>query len=119
MHPRYLNRVALITGASRGIGRAIALSLAAEGAKIIVNYARQEAAAEAVVAEIRDHGGEALAAAADVRDRTAVSAMIELGIATFGQIDVLVNNAGIEVMAPILELRDDQLDALVGGHLKG
>ena len=119
MVQRLSDRVALVTGASRGIGRAIAIRLAADGAKVIVNYARQREAAEAVVAEINGLGQDACAVAADVRDRAAIDSLVEFTLARYGGIDILVNNAGIEVIASILDLRNDQLDTLIDVHVKG
>jgi 3-oxoacyl-[acyl-carrier protein] reductase len=89
----FKDRVVLITGASRGIGASIAASFAAEGATVAVNYLQNTAAAEGVVAACRDAGGDASAFQADVTDSSAVPAMVENVIRTFGKIDVLVNNA--------------------------
>ncbi|HEX6988202.1 MAG TPA: 3-oxoacyl-[acyl-carrier-protein] reductase [Bacillota bacterium] len=92
---RLSERVALVTGASRGIGRAIALALAAEGAAVAVNYARSQAAAQEVVDLIRQQGGRAEAFQADVADAEQVDALVAGVEAALGQVDVLVNNAGI------------------------
>lgn len=89
----FKDKVVLITGASRGIGASIAISFAAEGATIAVNYLQNTSAAESVVARCRDAGGDASAFQADVTDSAAVPAMVENVISTFGRIDVLVNNA--------------------------
>ncbi|HXZ00078.1 MAG TPA: SDR family oxidoreductase [Stellaceae bacterium] len=88
-------KVALVTGGSRNIGRAIALDLAAGGAAVVVNTRRSREAAEAVAAEIEAAGGRAMAALADVTDEAAVSAMIEHGVERFGRLDILVNNAAL------------------------
>ncbi|WP_278343106.1 SDR family NAD(P)-dependent oxidoreductase, partial [Parageobacillus thermoglucosidasius] len=88
-------KVALVTGASRGIGRAIALELARQGAKIAVNYAGSEAKANEVVGEIKNMGGEAFAIQADVADAQAVEQMVKTVLERFERIDILVNNAGI------------------------
>src|SRR5262245_56233247 len=88
-------RVALVTGASRGIGKAIALTLAQCGAKVAVNYLNGAREAEAVAASIRESGGQALAVAADVSDRAQVEEMIAKVASELGPIDILVNNAGI------------------------
>ena len=88
-------KVAVVTGGSRGIGRAIALHLAAEGAPVVVNYVERADAAGAVIAEIRQAGGNAVAVRADVAERQAVAALVERTVAEFGGLDILVNNAGI------------------------
>jgi len=92
---RLLERVAVVTGASRGIGRAIALALAREGADVAVNYVRAESSAMEVVSDIRDMGRRALPVRADVAQQGEVEAMIEKATTGLGEIDVLVNNAGI------------------------
>ena len=116
-------RNALVTGASRGIGRAIALKLATEGANIIVNYANSASAAEDVVAEIRELGVHAEAIQADVSDRSACEAMVDSAIKVFGQIDMLVNNAGIGSSGidrpTITEATYDQYELLLGANLWG
>ncbi|MGQ9466567.1 MAG: 3-oxoacyl-[acyl-carrier-protein] reductase [Anaerolineae bacterium] len=89
------NRVAVVTGASRGIGRAIAMELARRGARVVVNYHQNADAAEEVVAAIRAAGGEATAVQADVSDAAQAQALIQATLDTYGQIDILVNNAGV------------------------
>jgi 3-oxoacyl-[acyl-carrier protein] reductase len=93
--PRLAGRAALVTGGSRGIGRAIALALAAEGAAVAVNYRSGRAEAEDVVAEIEAAGGRAIAVAADVAEPAEAEAMVERAIAELGGLHILVNNAGI------------------------
>jgi 3-oxoacyl-[acyl-carrier protein] reductase len=113
------NKVAIVTGASRGIGSAIAERLAADGFRVVVNYAGRAANAEALVAKIEGQGGRAIPAQADVSDPAAVSRMFEAAQAAFGGVDVLVNNAGIMKLATIAESEDGLFDAQVAVNLKG
>ena len=112
-------KVALVTGASRGIGRAIALRLASEGAKVAINYAGNTAKAEAVKAEIEQNGGEAILVQADVSDSASVDAMVAKVIEAFGQIDILVNNAGITRDGLMMRMKDEDFDAVINTNLKG
>ena len=112
-------KVALVTGASRGIGRAIALRLAGEGAKVAINYAGNTAKAEAVKAEIEQNGGEAILVQADVADSSAVEAMVAKVNEAFGQIDILVNNAGITRDGLLMRMKEEDFDAVVNTNLKG
>ena len=112
-------KVALVTGASRGIGRAIALKLAAEGAKVAINFAGSTAKAEAVKAEIEEHGGEAILVQASVADPAAVEDMIRKVIDAFGRIDILVNNAGIAKDGLLIKMKDEDFDAVLNTNLKG
>ena len=113
------SRVALVTGASRGIGAAIAQRLARDGHAVIVNYAGNAAAAEQVVRNIESGGGKALAAQADVADATAVARMFDSAEAAFGGIDVLVNNAGILKLSAIGASDDALFDSQIAVNLKG
>ena len=88
-------KCAVVTGASRGIGRAIALELASQGAKVVVNYSGSEQKALDVVAEIVENGGEAIAVQANISDNDSVQALMKKALDTYGSLDILVNNAGI------------------------
>lgn len=116
---RLRDRVAIVTGASRGIGRATALALAAEGAKVVVNYASSSQAAEAVVAEIQQIGSEAIALKADVGKADQVDALFSTVMEKWGQIDVLVNNAGITRDGLMLRMKLEDWQAVVDLNLTG
>jgi 3-oxoacyl-[acyl-carrier protein] reductase len=113
------NKVALITGASRGIGAAVAQRLATDGFKIVVNYARGAGLAQEVADKIASAGGEAIVVQADVTDPAAVAAMFDAAERSFGGVDVAVNNAGIMTLAPIVEFADDAFDQTIAINLKG
>ncbi len=98
------NKVVLITGASRGIGRATAVEMARAGANVVINYNSHEQEAEEVAAEVQDCGREALVFQADVSDREAVEAMVQATVDRFGHLDILVSNAYYSVREPFLEL---------------
>ena len=111
-------KVAVVTGASRGIGRAIAETLAAEGATVVVNYQSNAAAAEEVVAAITAAGGRALALAADVSDTAAAEGLIKAAIDAFGHIDIVVNNAGTTRDTLLLSMKEEQWDVVMATNLK-
>ena len=113
------NKTALVTGASRGIGRATALELAKAGAEVAVNYAGNRAAAEEVVAQIQAAGGQAFMVQADVGDAAAVDAMVKSVVEQFGSIDILVNNAGITRDNLIMRMKEEDWDAVIHTNLKG
>ncbi|ANG98758.1 3-ketoacyl-ACP reductase [Brucella pseudogrignonensis] len=112
-------KVALVTGASRGIGAAIAKRLGKDGFTVIVNYAGSADAAAAVVREIEAAGGKAMTAQADVSDAGAVKGMFDSADAAFGGVDVLINNAGIMMLAPIAAADDQNVSRQVDINLKG
>jgi NAD(P)-dependent dehydrogenase (short-subunit alcohol dehydrogenase family) len=112
-------KVALVTGSSRGLGRAIARVLAREGADVAINYARDEAAAAAAVDELRGLGRRAWAHRASVSDRSAVRAMVAAIEADAGQLDILVNNAGHGQVVPLALMEEDDWDRMMAVHLKG
>ncbi|PSB28566.1 3-oxoacyl-[acyl-carrier-protein] reductase [Stenomitos frigidus] len=116
---RLQGKVALITGASRGIGRATALALAAEGAKIVVNYASSRTAADAVVAEIEAIGSSAIALPADVSKADQVDGLVNAVMEKWGQIDVLVNNAGITRDTLLLRMKPEDWQAVIDLNLTG
>lgn len=114
-----MTKVALVTGASRGIGRSIALQLAEEGYNVVVNYAGNKEKADAVVAEIQAKGLESMAIQANVANGDEVKAMIKDVVKTFGSIDVLVNNAGITRDNLLMRMKEHEWDDVVDTNLKG
>ena len=113
------SKVAIVTGASRGIGAAIAERLGRDGLAVIVNYSGSAAPAEEVVRKIEAAGGKALSARADVSDAAAVRGLFDAAEAAFGGVDVLVNNAGIMKLAKIADADDAAFDQQVAVNLKG
>jgi 3-oxoacyl-[acyl-carrier protein] reductase len=113
------DKVAIVTGASRGIGAAVAERLAAEGFTVVVNYSGDAKSAEALVRKIESRGGRALTAKADVSDVRAVRGMFDAAEAAFGGVDVLVNNAGIMKLAKIADSDDALFDRQLAVNLKG
>ena len=112
------NKVALITGGSRGIGRAVALELAARGAAVVVNYNKSPEAAEDVVKKIQGAGGKAAAFQADVSDIKQAEALVKFAVATFGDLSILVNNAGITRDTLIMMMSEADWDAVITTNLK-
>ena len=112
-------KVALVTGGSRGIGRALCLQQAKEGAKVVVNYAGSQAAAEEVVEKIKAEGGEAIAVQGDVASYADADKMVSATVEAFGRIDILVNNAGITRDNLLMRMKEDEWDAVINTNLKG
>ncbi len=112
------NRVAVVTGASRGIGRAVAFELAAQGAAVVINYNSSAKSAEEVVAKIEAEGGKAAAFQADVSNFEQAQNLIKFAIDTFGNLDILVNNAGITRDGLIMMMKEDDWDAVINTNLK-
>ena len=112
-------RVAIVTGATRGIGRAIAAKLAVDGFNIVVNYRGEEEPANSLVDELRQHGSEARAIRADITNAEDVAGLIEGAIAAFGKLDVLVNNAGITRDTLLMRMSEEDWDAVLTTNLKG
>jgi 3-oxoacyl-[acyl-carrier protein] reductase len=112
-------KVALVTGSSRGVGRAIALGYAKEGASVVVNYTSNQKAGEEVVEEIHKMGSKAILFKADVAKAAEAEAMVQKGIEEFGSLDILVNNAGFSRPAMLLKMTEEQWDQVLGIHLKG
>jgi 3-oxoacyl-[acyl-carrier protein] reductase len=113
------DRVAIVTGASRGIGRAAALELARQGARVLVNYQRNADAAREVAAAITAAGGEALVWEADVTDEVAVMRMVQVCLERWGRLELLVNNAGITADAPLARMKEEQWRAVIDTNLTG
>ncbi|MCS3407443.1 SDR family oxidoreductase [Serratia sp. AKBS12] len=112
-------QVAIVTGASRGIGAAIAERLAADGFTVIINYAGSQTLADELVRKIEQGGGRALSVQADVSDAAAVARMFERAEQAFGGVDVLVNNAGVIALAPLAEIDAAEVDRVIDINLKG
>jgi 3-oxoacyl-[acyl-carrier protein] reductase len=119
MYQKLEGKIALITGGSRGIGAAIAKRLAADGANVAITYTKGADAAASVVKEIERAGGKAVAIQADATDADAIQAAVEKAVATFGRIDVLVNNAGTANPKPFEETTLEELDRLIDINVRG
>jgi 3-oxoacyl-[acyl-carrier protein] reductase len=116
---RLKDKSAVVTGASRGVGRAIALAYAREGANVVVNYASNEAAADQVVLEIEALGRKAVKIQGDVSRKEEATAVVQGAKEHFGRLDILVNNAGFSKPAMLLKMTEEQWDQVVDLHLKG
>jgi 3-oxoacyl-[acyl-carrier protein] reductase len=119
MQNKLAGKVALVTGASRGIGREIAEKLASHGAKVVVNYASNPSKAEEVVNGINRLGGEAIAIQADISIVAEVEVMFSKTLEAFGQVDILVNNAGIMITKPIANMTEEDFDKQFAINVKG
>jgi len=113
------NKTVLVTGGSRGIGEAIALSFAKAGANVIINYNQSQTQAKRIVQEIVNSGGKAIAVQADVADFEQAKSLVEKGIEVFGNIDVLVNNSGITKDNMIIRMTEADFDSVIEVNLKG
>jgi glucose 1-dehydrogenase len=116
---RLQGKTAIVTGAGRGIGRAIAAGYAREGAAVVVNYSRSKEAAEDLVAAIRRAGGKAVSVLGDVSDHSSHAALVQAAIDAFGRLDILVNNAGIEIHEPAIEPTADTWRKTLSVNLEG
>src|SRR5690349_19866417 len=119
MNRKLEGKIALITGGSRGIGAAIAKRLATDGAKVAFTYAKGADAAGSVIKEIERDGGKAIAIQADATDAKAVKAAVEKTVATFGRLDVLVNNAGTAIPKPFEETTLEEMDRVIDINVRG
>jgi glucose 1-dehydrogenase len=117
--PRLAGKIALVTGSSRGIGRAIAVRLAQEGADVAINYSRDEAPALEVLAEVEAAGRRGVVIKADLANVAETRAMVDDVVSQLGRLDVLVNNAGVEKKAPFWEATERDYDLVLGVNLKG
>lgn len=116
---KLVDKVAIVTGAGRGIGKGIALSLAQQGAHVVANYAHSAQGVAEVVEQITGLGRKAVAVQADVSRADQVQALVDRTVEQFGMVDILVNNAGIDPHVPFLEMTEEQWDWIVDTNLKG
>ena len=113
------DKIALVTGSSRGVGRAVAIGFAKQGANVVVNYTSNENAASEVVETIQSMGSKAIAVKADVAQKAEAENLVNSAIDTFGRLDILVNNAGFTRPSMMIKMTEDQWDQVVDIHLKG
>lgn len=113
------DKVAIITGASRGIGAEIAKAIAQAGASVIINYANNRSAADLIVSEIKNLGGNAIPVRVDVSNSVEVKALFDAAITHFGKIDILINNAGTAIFKAIQDTSDEELDRIFAINVKG
>ncbi len=113
------SKIALVTGSSRGVGKAVALGFAKNGADLVINYTSNQDAADSVVSEIQSMGRKAIAVKADVAALSDVNDLVNAAVDTFGRLDILVNNAGFTRPAMMVKMSEEQWDQVVDIHLKG
>jgi len=113
------DKTAVVTGSSRGVGRAVALDFAKNGAKVVVNYTASAQAADNVVAQIKSMGSDAIAVKADVAQKSDAQQLVDSAVDTWGRLDILVNNAGFTRPALMVKMTEEQWDQVVDIHLKG
>ena len=116
---RLANKVALVTGSGRGIGKAVALAFAKEGAKLVINDISNDAAVNKVVDTVQQMGTEAIGVMANVTKKSDVEALVGAAVDRFGRLDILVNNAGFTRPALLLKMTEEQWDSVIDVHLKG
>ena len=119
MSNKLSNKVAIVTGASKGIGAAIAKSLAAEGASVVVNYASSKTGAEAVVAAITQAGGTAIAVGGDVSKAAEAQGIVDAAVAKFGRLDIVVNNSGIYAFSPLESITEESFHQMFNVNVLG
>jgi 3-oxoacyl-[acyl-carrier protein] reductase len=119
MSKKLEGKVAIVTGASKGIGAGIALQMAAEGASVVVNYSSSKEGADRVVKAINQNGGKAVAVQANIAQQADVKRLFEQAKSAFGRVDILVNNAGVYEVAPLSEFNEGQFDRMFDLNVKG
>jgi 3-oxoacyl-[acyl-carrier protein] reductase len=119
MSMRLKDKIAIVTGSSRGVGKSIAIGFGAQGANVVVNYSSSQKAADEVVEKIKSFGSKAIAVKADVAKKAEVETLFKAAMDEFGRIDILVNNAGFTRPAMMLKMTEDEWDQVLDIHLKG